>query len=257
MKVWSKNLEIVNIPDSVTLIESHAFCEASALTDVTMGDFVTEIKSGAFKDCTSLKNIKLSNSLTTIEGGDNWYITNGVFSGCTALESIVIPDSVTTIGQRAFYGCSSLKELTIPKSVTSISRGWSSFDGCINLGTITILNPELPLAMWALGRSDVDSEADEPVELLIRGYANSTAQAYAEEYDYKFEVITDGGNDIEDNTGDINGDGVLNLYDVIEIAKSLIGMRTFTDEEKLIADYNHDGVVNLYDAIEVARTLLP
>ena len=57
--------------------------------------------------------------------------------------------------------------------------------------------------------------------------------------------------------GDVTQDGVINLYDVIEIAKSLMGMRTFTDEEKIIADYNCDGVVNLYDAVEVARTLLP
>lgn len=57
--------------------------------------------------------------------------------------------------------------------------------------------------------------------------------------------------------GDISGNGSIDLYDAIEIAKSIMGMRTFTDEEKAIADYNGDGVVDLYDAIEIAKTLLP
>ena len=33
-------------------------------------------------------------------------------------------------------------------------------------------------------------------------------------------------------------------------------MRTFTDEEKAVADYNGDGVVNLYDAIEIAKYIM-
>ena len=56
--------------------------------------------------------------------------------------------------------------------------------------------------------------------------------------------------------GDIVKNGEIDLYDAIEIAKSLIGMRTFTDEEKKIADYNCDGVVDLYDAIGIAKKLL-
>ena len=39
--------------------------------------------------------------------------------------------------------------------------------------------------------------------------------------------------------------------------QAIMGMRTFTEEEKLIADFNKDGTVDLYDAIEIARTLLP
>lgn len=36
-----------------------------------------------------------------------------------------------------------------------------------------------------------------------------------------------------------------------------MGLRTFTDEEMIIADFNMDGTVDLYDAIEIARALLP
>lgn len=56
--------------------------------------------------------------------------------------------------------------------------------------------------------------------------------------------------------GDISGDGEINLYDAVEIAKSIMGMRTFTDEEMQTADYNGDGEVNLYDVIEIAKLIM-
>ena len=56
--------------------------------------------------------------------------------------------------------------------------------------------------------------------------------------------------------GDTTGDGVVNLYDVIEIAKYMLGMRSFTDEEAAIADYNEDGTVDLYDAIAIAQYMM-
>ena len=57
--------------------------------------------------------------------------------------------------------------------------------------------------------------------------------------------------------GDISGNGKIDLYDAIEICKNIMGMRTFTDEEKAIADFNKDGIVNIYDAIGIAKELLP
>lgn len=56
--------------------------------------------------------------------------------------------------------------------------------------------------------------------------------------------------------GDITGDGKIDLYDAIDIAKYLIGMRYYTYEEEIIADYNMDGKVDLYDAIGIAQYLL-
>lgn len=56
--------------------------------------------------------------------------------------------------------------------------------------------------------------------------------------------------------GDANGDEKIDLYDAIDIAKYLIGMRDYTYEEEIIADYNNDGKVDLYDAIGIAKYLL-
>lgn len=56
--------------------------------------------------------------------------------------------------------------------------------------------------------------------------------------------------------GDISGNGEIDIYDAVEIAKEILGMRTFTDEEKEIADINGDGAVNLYDAIYIAKIFI-
>lgn len=56
--------------------------------------------------------------------------------------------------------------------------------------------------------------------------------------------------------GDISGNGEIDIYDAVEIAKEIMGMRTFTEEEKEIADINGDGAVNLYDAIYIAKIFI-
>ncbi len=56
--------------------------------------------------------------------------------------------------------------------------------------------------------------------------------------------------------GDVNKSGKVDLYDIIEICKSLMGMKTLTAEEKTLADFNGDGSVNLYDAIEIAKKIM-
>lgn len=57
--------------------------------------------------------------------------------------------------------------------------------------------------------------------------------------------------------GNITRDGVVDLYDAIEIAKYMMNMIDIDEEQMEVGDINNDGVVDLYDAIEVARTLLP
>lgn len=56
--------------------------------------------------------------------------------------------------------------------------------------------------------------------------------------------------------GDCTLNSVVNLYDVIEIARFIMDMRTFNEKEMLLADCNLDTNVNLYDAVEIARWIM-
>ena len=59
--------KIVNIPDTVTRIGSHAFTTVTEITEVRGGKNVREIGKYAFLSCTNLKKLFLSNSITTID----------------------------------------------------------------------------------------------------------------------------------------------------------------------------------------------
>lgn len=115
-------LASVNIPDTVTSIGDSAFARTS-LTSITIPDGVTSIESNAFNGCGSLVSINIPEGITSISGF--------VFGMCTSLTSISIPNSVTSIGEYSFQVCSSLASITIPENVTSIES--NAFEGCTAL----------------------------------------------------------------------------------------------------------------------------
>ncbi len=84
----------INIPTSVTSIDSDLFYHRTGLTSVTIPESVTSIG-----DC--------------------------AFEGCTGLTSITIPESVTSIGDRAFEGCTGLVSVSFPNSLDVAQSGLS------------------------------------------------------------------------------------------------------------------------------------
>ena len=116
----------------------------------------------------------------------NFVIEDGVttigsyaFRGHSKLKSFIIPDSVTYIGEHAFSYCSSLESITIPNSVTRFEE--SAFYGCSSLKSIIIKNPECDI-YYGFGYKIPDTAT-------IYGYADSKAQAYAEENNINFKLI--------------------------------------------------------------------
>ena len=109
----TKNLKEVVLPDSLVSIGPRAF-QSSGLTSVELPDSVTELDTGAFEYCENLTSVKLSPNLK--------YIGQMAFSQCTSLTSIEIPDSITSIYNRAFSG-SGLLECTLPKGLTELDYG--------------------------------------------------------------------------------------------------------------------------------------
>ena len=103
------------IPNTVTSIESFAFCGCTGLTSLDIPNSVISIGYLAFSNCSNLSSVTIPNSVTTI--GD------AAFQVCSSLSSLEIPNSVTTIGSSAFTCCTSLTSITIPESVANIGDG--------------------------------------------------------------------------------------------------------------------------------------
>ncbi len=167
---YCTKLTSVTIPDSVTSIGYSAFSYCKSLTSVTIPDSVTSIGDSAFSGCDSLISVIIGDSVTSI--GDD------AFRYCTSLTSVTIPDSVTSIGDDAFRYCTSLTSVTIGDSVTSI--GCYAFENCTSLTSVTILNPDCKI---------YDREYTIYSGAIIYGFANSTAQRYAEKYNRSFEIF--------------------------------------------------------------------
>ncbi len=58
------------------------------------------------------------------------------------------------------------------------------------------------------------------------------------------------------HTGDVDMNKDINLYDVILIAKYIIGIAEISEEQLSLADYTNDSKIDLYDVIEISKTLM-
>ena len=137
------------IPDSVTEIGESAF-KSCGLTSVVIPDSVTKIGDDAFSDCRALTSIKVAedNPKYDSRGGCNAIIeteSNKLLFGC---QSTVIPDSVAEIGRCAFSNCCALTSIEIPTSVTEI--GDFAFFGCTGLTNGEIHSPEIEFGIRVL-----------------------------------------------------------------------------------------------------------
>ena len=57
-------------------------------------------------------------------------------------------------------------------------------------------------------------------------------------------------------TGDVNGDGVLDISDIIVLISYVLGLKEFNDEEFFQADINQDGIIDVSDIIIIINTIL-
>jgi len=188
------NLKNVTIPDSVISIEDHSFGTCDGLKSITIPDSVISIGEGSFSGCDYLANVTIGKSVTSIEKEAFAYSINLIsitipdsvitigdwaFRQCNNLANVTIGENVTSIGYKAFYQCYDIISITIPESVTNI--GDCAFDDCSRITSVIIENPECEIYD---SKSTIYS-----TKATIYGHENSTAQAYAEKYDFAFDLI--------------------------------------------------------------------
>ena len=111
---WNKKeIEKIQLPQTVVTIGDKAFQYCARLRDITLPNGVREIGKEAFFSCTKLKAIRFSEGLQSV--GDE------AFVACEGLTELALPDGLVSIGRRAFAFCSSLRHISIPRSVKQIA----------------------------------------------------------------------------------------------------------------------------------------
>lgn len=160
--IGRQRLVTLNIPASVTEIDTEGFIDCSSLqeitvdkdnpvyadvdgilcdkaitsvlrcprgkTECTLPDSVIRVVDKAFSNCTSLKSVTLPEGIA--------YIGDRAFEACVSLTDVTFPKTLVSIGKEAFYNCSKITELSIPDSVISI--GDRAFSDCYSLADVTI-----------------------------------------------------------------------------------------------------------------------
>ena len=123
-----RSLESVKLPNSVEKIGYMAF-SFSGINSVNIPNSLTYIESRSFDNCYKLKAVTIPSGVTSIG--------TMAFYHCTSLSSITIPSTVNSIGGLCFSGCESLLNVyCYNNNVPKISN--NTFDNWITEATLHI-----------------------------------------------------------------------------------------------------------------------
>lgn len=253
-----------------------AFYECNSLKDFIIPETVTYIGANAFTNSGCVNN----------EQGIH-YVQNWVVGSDEDITEAVITDDTVGIAEMSFTSRSNLVFMNIPTSVRYIGdvvflginyNPAVIYYGCeyINEKTITaskmaadiyILNPEcrifdsektIPANYKLLAQNNNCTDVSyDPAnkyitgDIVIHGYADSTAQAYAEKYNRKFESIAE-------NTvsGDVNADSEFNIADVVCFQKWLLNASDTEISNLSAADFATDNKLDVFDLIIMKKKLI-
>ena len=147
-------------------------------------------------------------------------IGRSAFGSCSGMTSVTIPNSVTSIGLSAFFGCSGLTSLEIPNSVTLIEGG-HTFKNCSGLKSLTV-HKERPLPL-----RDTIFEGVDFNNCILYVPKGSAMMYMAAPAWINFVNIREIDTPDPDPTmrADVNGDGVVDVADITEVAKVILGIK--------------------------------
>lgn len=138
---------------------------------VIIPDSVVTLKEFSFFECKKLKEV--------VFGKNVMYVDEAAFSGCENLKFVQMNDLVKKIRANVFAECHSLEKIVINKSIVSL--GNMAFYDCSMLKEVTFMSKDIEIGNKIfLGCCN---------NIKVKAPKGSTAQAYADKHNYKFESI--------------------------------------------------------------------
>lgn len=226
------------IPKGITAIANGAFANYSKLTSVNIPDSVTNIGNSVFDSALNLKEIDLKNVVS---------IGDSVFKN-SAVQSIKM-DKVTSIGADAFAN-SQIKKIDIPEGVETINE-WA-FANATALEEVNFPSTIKSIGDYAF-YNDVALNGK---EIVI------PAKDVVYNKDKVFAGITDisvktekSPTDVKNMLGDIDGNGVIDTNDALDVLKLVVGLAK-TDDAGLnfnMADIDKNSKIDTNDALAILK----
>jgi len=145
-------LEAVEIPDSVLVMEEEVFAGCERLKKIKLPSCLRNMRRGMFRNCTSLEEVEFPDKLILIGFA--------TFQGCTSLKRVKLPGNLLQTGTQTFEGCVSLETIELPETVREIEIG--AFTGCKSLKEIRIPSSVTRIGAWAFEECSSLKEIDLP-----------------------------------------------------------------------------------------------
>ena len=109
-------------------------------------------------------------------------------------------------------------------------------DENVNLSSWFDNPPASFLALW----ENVVSGADSSLSCLFPDRSSLIFNCYAD----------------ESTLGDVNGDGYLNLFDVVRIINVIVGNASFTPEQMILADIDQNSYLDILDVVKLVNFII-
>ena len=236
-----KYLKNLVIPDDVASIQYAAFQYSTGLTSVTIGNNVTSIESQAFYECSDITSITIGSGIKAIG--------SKAFSKCTELkEMFCYAIDVPTISSDTFQDTNYIKwgTLYVPEqsvelykksiwsqyfgSIVGISGG-SGFEKCAKPIITLLANGKVKVESATEGATCVTNITASNADPLTEGEISLntplvvyTVSSYATAEGYDDSDVATFTFRWEKTEGDMNGDGMVNISDVVKLVNMILGL---------------------------------
>lgn len=277
----SKTSEICTVRSGTVCIADGAFEGCGGLRTIELPAEVKYMSLEAFVNCFDLEklNVNLQNAdYSSVDGvlynKDNTQlllypcgrkgdfkipdgvktIASGAFCSAPYITGVTIPESVTTIEFSAFVTCSGLESVFIPKTVKTIEDG--AFVLCDN--AVLNVSENSAAHKYAVKNGMKFKLIEDMCEHKYSGDCDATCnicgRSRVTSADHTFgtdNICTVCG--FKKTIGDVNGDGVVNSNDAIEVLKHDAKIITLSGSLFDIANVDGDETVNSNDAVLILK----
>lgn len=208
-----------SVKNTATVIADGAFSGQTKLKECVLPSKVLTLGARAFQNCTSLSKVWINDNCKIY---DDAFLNSGIYNNAANWKGDFL-----TVGTRAVASKKDCTELVAGDGITFISNGI--------IGTRNVYIPE------SVTKIDIDAFSGK--SSVIFGIAGTYAESFAEDNGFSFVDL--------DNImlGDMDFDGSLTPNDYAIYYASVTCSRKMTKYEKMAGDINLDGVIDVYDVI--------
>ena len=277
-----ESLETVMLGNSVEKIEAKAFANCKNLTAAYVSDEIENISDTAFQGCDNLTiycpseecyaySYAVANNIavTTLQVMP---IPNQTYTGESLEPELTVKSSNQVLNKGNDYSVY-FKDNIDAGLATATVMGEGKYSMFASVCKFAIVQRDINdgVEISEIPDQVLNGEAVEPeITLTFNGrileenvdyiveYINNTEAGTATVavmgknnfvgvYTAEFEITEP----VKTNTGDANGDGIIDANDYAMVISYVMGESTLTEEQKAFADYNKDGVVDAFDAIAI------